>query len=182
MAENINFPYGLQPENKDCKWNPYAIAAAYATPLFVGDQVQMVAGGTVEKGAITAAALWIGVIVGFEGPNGGTSTHFPGTEAGWTALVTDGDQRYIIQEDSVGSTLTLADIGQNALVAAGAGGNTDNGLSSTMLDSSSIAVDATFPLIIVGFQDRIDNVAGDDYGNWIVVINTALLSGDKVGI
>ena len=66
----VSGPYGLVPV-KLLSGTPFAgvvrqykIASGYATAIFYGDAVKLVAGGTVERDAFSAAMTPIGVFMG----------------------------------------------------------------------------------------------------------------------
>jgi len=76
----VDAPYGLKPV-KLLSGVPYVgttrqygIASGYATSIFYGDAVKLVAGGTVERDTFDAAMTPIGV---FHGCNLHRSKHFP---------------------------------------------------------------------------------------------------------
>ncbi len=184
MADNVKFPFGLRPVDKDNKWVEEAIDPTYADLLYKGDRVVRVGSGTIEKASLADGALCCGVIVGFLCPNGGTENHYPGTAEGWKAMVcNDPMQVYEAQEDSDTVTLNTSAIGSNALIVAGTP-NDNAGLSGDMLDSSSAGTAGTegYPIKIIGFSHNVDNVAGNNYGVWKVILNNHELSGGKAGV
>ena len=67
------------------------------------------------------------------------------------------------------ATIT-ANVGLNGQFTTTAG-NTSTGASGMQLDSAGLATTATLPLKIVGFPNRPDNIPGDTYFSYHVMLN-----------
>ncbi len=166
---NANAPFGLMPvrDGASAPYNdgtdPYALLAADNTAVYRGDPV--VISGTADAMGVSSVTLATagagnrvtGVVVGFS-PNPGivaAGYRLGGNEV--HALVEHNpDAEYEIM---CSGNLAAADIGANANLIAGTGGNAYN-MSGWMLDSSSIATTATLQLRIVGLARRPDNEFG----------------------
>lgn len=157
--------------------NLYAIAAADATALFIGDPVVLdgsanAAGiATVTKAAATGPVL--GVITGFVPVNldpatgsmtaGSVVLDTPQYRAASTAryvFVEDSDDVIYEVEEATGSnasyTYLTADVGLNASHTTVAG-STTTGQSAAALDMSTKATTNTLPWKILGTVQRVDN-------------------------
>lgn len=191
---NLNTPQGLTPINDNgTPWSGqgrlYYVPSSVGTNIFVGDPLLVTGGsdayGVPSIGLATAGATHYvtGVMVGVaNGPAAGanaTSTvlqsstiYHPASTAGYILVCDDPNTLFTIQEDSVGGALSTTAASGNANLIAGSGGSTATGLSSWMLDSSSLDTDATFQLRIMQLLREPDNVIGD-YAKWVVRLNLA---------
>jgi hypothetical protein len=145
----VSGPYGLQPVNR-VDGMPYAgatrtytIASNYNTPIFNGDLVILVTGGTIEKFTGTDAGFPLGVFMGCEFTNAQgqrlNGQYYAGTSmANATAkIVVDDQAAYrvaVTDGSSVMSTATLAAIGSNMELVQGTG--------STTTGNSGVSVEA----------------------------------------
>lgn len=74
---------------------------------------------------------------------------------------------------AAGTPLTVTEIGLNAeLQTANVAGNTLTGISGMTLNNASELTTATLPVRIVEYEQKEDNVYGNDFGRWIVKLNT----------
>ena len=185
---NVNFAFGLRPVryiggapyNGAC--NTYIAPASYATNMFIGDPVVIT--GTSSAGTIGGAYSQInvatagatnqltGVIVGFE-PNPSVVSLGYGLASTLRKVYVADDPALLfeMQEDSVGGNIALASVGLNANLVSGTG-SIYTKRSGWMLDSSTVAADATFQLTLRSFVDRPDNdVATEANANALVSIN-----------
>jgi hypothetical protein len=98
-------------------------------------------------------------------------------------LCDDPDVMYSIQEDSVGGAIAIANAGySNGNLVAGAGGSTATGLSSWMLQSSSVASgNATYQVKVLGLTRGPDNAIGL-YARWNVMLNLSALQQGTAGL
>lgn len=148
------------------------IASGYATSIFSGDFVKMVAGGTVEKDTGTTTATPIGIFVGCEYTDPNTSqlvqsAYWPASTVASDAVakvVIDPNVTFIMEADEA---LVASDLGNNAAIVQTAG-STANGRSKNALDASSAATTSTLPLRIVAFYN---GTSGDDYPQVICKFN-----------
>jgi len=192
-------PYGLKAVNH-IGGTPYAgstrllpIASGYATNIFNGSIVSIVAAGTVEivvttgnGGAGDAAAFpagTIGVFVGctYSDPVTGNLTFSQYWPSGTVAsdaqayIVDDPDVVFMAQADAA---VTAVDLGQNTHLAAIQA--TDTG--STTTGNSTSAVTATtnttaaFAFRIVDFVDSPTSAVGDDFTDLLVKFNAGVHS------
>lgn len=185
---NANRPTGLSPirnvfsQEYNGGGNIYAVPAAYATALYIGDPVISVAAGG-NPGGVKYVALAaatgpiLGVIVGigrdagtYSNPGNTDITYRPAAaqSTDWYCLVVDDpNAEFEVQEVGTGTPLTAADIGLNTNLVLGAG----NGyVSGWMLDNATEAVGATLQCRILGLVQRLDNAVGQ-YAKWRVKIN-----------
>ena len=157
--------------------NMYAVAAADATALFVGDPVAL-DGGANAAGIATvakagASAQTLGVIVGilptkFDPVTGAmtagsisldTPQYRPASTAAYV-MVCDADDVIYEVEQTTGAnasyTFLVADVGLNVGHTTVAG-STVTGSSSAAVDMSLKATTATLPWKILGAVQRVDN-------------------------
>jgi hypothetical protein len=185
---NANSAFGLRPVrylggapyNGAC--NTYIAPASYATNMFIGDPVVItgvavagtVGGAYNQVNVATAGATnqITGVIVGFEPTPGIVSLGYGAASTLRKVYVCDDPAvLFEMQEDSVGGNIALASVGLNANLVSGTG-STYTKRSGWMLDSSTVASDATFQVVVRGFSDRPENdVATDTYAKALVSIN-----------
>ena len=182
-------PYGLRPINL-IGGQPYAgstrkikIASGYASNIFNGDVVSIVADGTIEQvvtngdDSTTFPAGTIGVFVGcsYTDATHGLmfSQHWPSGQVAADAkayVVDDPDALFMAQ---AAGAVTQADLGQNthlAAVQSTSTGSTQNGNSTSALDATT-GTTATWAFRIVDFVDGPTSTVGDDYTDLIVKFN-----------
>jgi hypothetical protein len=188
-------PYGLKAVNH-IGGTPYAgstrllpIASGYATNIYNGSVVAIVAAGTVEivtdlgNNADAFPAGVIGVFVGctYTDPNLGTivfSQNWP------TGTVASDAQAYIIDDPEVvfmaqaDGAVTQADLGQNtnfAAVQSTTTGDTTTGNSSSAV-SSTTATTSTIAFRIVDFVDSPTSTVGDAFTDLLLKFNAGIHS------
>ena len=191
-------PYGLKAVNH-IGGTPYAgstrllpIASGYATNIYNGSVVAIVAAGTVEivtdlgNNADAFPAGVIGVFVGctYTDPNAGTVVF----RQNWpTGTVADDAQAYIIDDPDVvfmaqaDGAVTQADLGQNtnfAAVQSTTTGDTTNGNSNSAV-SSTTATTATIAFRIVDFVDSPTSTVGDAFTDLLIKFNAGIHSYDN---
>jgi hypothetical protein len=184
---NVNSAFGLRPVrylgggsyNGAC--NTYVALASYATNMFIGDPVVVTgtsvagtSGGSYQVINVATAGATnqiTGVIVGF-GPTPSIVQNGYGLASTLREVYVADDPNLLfeIQEDSAGGDIALASAGLNANLVSGSG-STYTKKSGWMLDSSSVAADATFQLTVRNAIDRADNVTPDTYAKFLVSIN-----------
>lgn len=160
------------------QFNTYAVLAADATALFVGDLVKIT--GTADANGIASIAqaaagnAVIGAVVGFVPDY--ADLNRPGQYRTASTLryvmVADGpDIIFEAEADNGGAALAITDVGRSADILVGAG-STVTGQSGMQLDSSTAATNtSTFPLKIMGFAQRVDNEVGNSFSKVLVKIN-----------
>lgn len=163
-----------------------------STALAVGDPVVLSGTGNTATGVpeykrAAAAGPIDGVITGFLSDVGSDvlTRDFPrvvpavATAAGGVFCLVENDPEilYEIQEDSVGNSIDVTEIGLHANVNQAAPDSV-NGISGVELDSSSAAADTTGGLAvkIVGLAQAPDNALGTN-AIWEVVVNTSTWRG-----
>lgn len=199
MAYGTNAPQGLVPVKKldGSAWtgatNPYQIANAYATAIFRGDPVTILAAdGTLGVGV--AGATCVGVFWGVKFTDSTGRVRFenywpgnPGVLTGSVVealVIDDPNTVFTIQETSgtgtAGTPLALADRGLNANFLYTAG-STATGTSAVSLNNATEADTATLNLKILQLDPTPGNAIGA-FANWLVVINNHLYRGGVTGI
>ena len=199
MSYGTNAPNGFQPVKKldGSAWtgatNPYQIANAYATALFRGDPVTILAAdGTLGVGV--AGATCVGVFWGVKYTDSTGVVKFmnywpgnPGVLTGSTveALVIDDPSTvFSIQETNnlgaAGTPLALADRGLNINFLYTAG-STSTGSSAVSIDNATEAATSTLNCKILQLDPTPGNVVGA-FANWHVVLNNHLYNGGVTGL
>lgn len=152
---NPNAPFGAVPVNnrgKEIQATPYK--AKTSTQIFKGDFVTADAAGTVDVTAATEAILGV------------AAEYKAAADADRTILVYDDPD--LIFEIQCDGDLAAADVFLNADMAVGAGGA--NGISSHVLNSSSLLDTATLQLKVLGLHSVAENAYGS-YARALVKIN-----------
>ena len=183
-------PYGLKPVN-EIGGLPYAgstrqikIASGYASNIFYGQVVSIVAAGTVEVVTTVGSAAspfpagTIGVFVGCTYTNPTTSQltfsqYWPsGTAASDAMAYVVDDYNTLFQVQAAGS-LAQATLGANAVlnaVQSPSTGSTLSGNSNSAL-STSVAVTSGIAFRIVDFVESTTSTVGDAYTDVLVKFN-----------
>jgi len=181
-------PYGLKAVNL-VGGQPYAgstrqlkIASGYASNIFNGSVVSIVAAGTVEivsevgSNADAFPAGTVGVFVGCSYTDPSTkqklfSQYWPtGTVASDAVayVIDDPDVVFQIQADD---TLAQTALGINIPVVNPTAGSTTTGNSTMAADASAIAVTNTLAFKIIDFVDSTTSSVGDTYTDILVKFN-----------
>ncbi len=199
MANN-NAPFGLKPINLDgTTWSGQArliYIPSSQGALFIGDP--LIPLGTTDAygvpgfGIATAGATnrVAGSFLGnCNGPAGSgvtmlqsSTVYHTASTVGYGLLCDDPSVAYEMQEDSVGGAIAITTGGYaNGNMIAGAGGSTVTGMSSWMLDSSTVATgNATFQVKVLGLVRGPDNAIGT-YARWMVQLNLSALAQNTAG-
>lgn len=180
----VSAPYGFRPLNRldgasyAGATRTYKIAANYNVPIFFGDLVILVAGGTIEKFTGTDAGFPVGVFMGVNYTSSQSqplqAQYYPGTSVtnASAMVIVDSNVLYsvaVTTDASVMSTAALASIGSNMSVIQGAG-NTATGDSGVSVLAGSQATTATFPIRVVDVVAE-TATAADAFPELIVKIN-----------
>lgn len=196
---NVAAPYGFRPvqERNGSPWCGKTREVIFldtdATACFVGDLVKYT--GTqvtdpetgitysVVTKASAADTRLAGAVVGFQpalGPD--WISYKRANEQIRARIPVDRDVIYSVQEDGDASFLTDGAAEANIDFVAGTG-NTQTGLSTSALDSSTVNTTDTLPLRIISSEGNVvDNeVDGSNYVQWLVTINQDAYS-DKTGL
>lgn len=205
---NVNAPAGLTPINQNGQ--PFvgatmlvAFASGNSNNIFIGDPL-IPAGGCDAWGVpyVTIATAGatnkvLGSFLGItDGPAKGGNAAFTVTRdlpiyrqasiANYGLISVSADQLYAIQEDGVGGAIAAANAGfSNGNLIAGSGGSTVTGLSSWMLDSSTVGSgNATYQVKVLGLLRSPGNAFGasaTDLARYIVRLNLFALADGTVG-
>jgi len=166
----VNAPYGLRPINS-VDGKPYAgatrqlpIASTYNTPIYYGDIVALVDGGTIAVSGVTndsttsAANYTYGVFMGCQYVNGQSQTvqaqYYPGNAAATSAIayvVDDPMAAFKVAVTTSGGTVTTVTrsaIGTNVTALAGTPSSITGNSGQSILNTSP-AADATFPIRVI---------------------------------
>jgi len=183
---NTNGAFGLRPVRHlsgapySGQLTPYFVASDYATNMFIGDPV-VVTGASVTDGGVTRPVVAVatagatnqitGVCMGFVPNPSVVSLGYGAASTLRIALVADApDLLFEVQEDAVGGAIAIASIGLNCNLVSGAGSAYVK-KSGWMLDSNTVASDATYQVTIRGLMERDDNEPATDYAKYLVSIN-----------
>lgn len=184
----IDAPYGLKPINlvggqaNVGSIRQIPIASGYATAVFAGDLVTLVADGSVEKDAGTTTATPVGVFVGckYTDPNLGYelySQSYPGNVAAddiEAYVVDDPSMLFKVAVVSAGTTIGGVDrtaVGSNVALVQNAG-NAATGNSGVAVLQGSVATTATLPLRVVDVVK--DTMVGGVAQEVVVKINAGV--------
>ena len=192
---NDNYPRGLFPYGKILHKAYYRVNTAQ--DIFLGEPVTLLSTGYVVAGsAQTGMVALLGVAVGFAGPaRSGLATNDPFLDASdcapldaslpagdrYVLIADDPQQEYVIQADTGGSALTVADAGGACdLLYRGATGTVRAGDSSTgwanlELDRSAIVATTASCVQVLRLHDVVnsdgsENSASNNYEKWVVRI------------
>ena len=193
---NIDAAFGLRPIAKvgsapggTTGTTKYSIADNQSTAIFTGDPVKYKSDGTVEVAAACEASC--GVFMGcfYTDPTTSKPTfknYFPASLSPGDAIAfvaDDPDQMFVVQQDSVASSLSGANINENANLIFGSG-STTTGLSGVEIDSSSATSTATLQVrIVAGYETPSNTISTAAAGNnsvFVVKINNHQL-GSSTG-
>ena len=191
MANDDN-PRGLIPLDYPMS-SVHAYRITTGGDVFIGQAVDAVAAGYISAITMTGLQPTIGVVVGFLGPFGaGLATNDPfldvsditpptgGLSSGdrYALVLDDPQQQYLIQEDTGGTALTLAEVWSNFdLVFRGptgtvTNGNTDTGWANLELDASAIVQTSAGFAQVIRLHESVNsdgtrNAVGD-FAKWVV--------------
>lgn len=195
---NANRPTGFSPvkylngANWDSKGQIYSIDSSDTNTYCVGDPVKLTGTGSAGTGIpgvtrATAGATFVGIFMGggifapggpYVNPAALDSAVIPATKlVNYYCLVID-DPNVIFeaQEDGVGGTLAVTDIGNNVdMIAANVAANTR--VSGFMIDSSTTGTGTTVTWKILRLAPRIDNALGANAKWWVLPNNHSFRAG-----
>lgn len=167
------------------------------TVIMKGDAVALAGDARAASGAPTVTRLAsatgnpFGIVVGIAFEGVGDITNIPAVDNlntpvyrrastdTYLYVCVDPHMVYEVQYagTSVAAATITANVGQNGQFTLTAG-NTTTGASGMQLDSSGLNTTNTLPLKIVGFPARPDNVPGDTYFSYYVMLNKQQISVD----
>jgi hypothetical protein len=188
----VNAPYGFRPINS-VDGKPYAgatrqlpIASTYNTPIFYGDIVALVAGGTIAVSGVTndsttsAANYTYGVFMGCQYVNSQSQTvqaqYYPGNAAATSAIAYVVDDPMaafkvaVVYANSVVTTVNQSIVGVNMAIDQGTGDATTGNSGAGVLAASNAAGSAaTLPVRVVETVPGTETTAG--YVEVVVKLN-----------
>ena len=187
----VSAPYGLRPINS-VDGKPYAgatrqlpIASAYNTPIFYGDIVVVVDGGTIAKSGVTtdsttsAANYTYGVFMGCQYVNGQSQTvqaqYYPGTSVtDAVAYIVDDPMAAfkvaVVFANSVVTTVNQSIVGVNMAIDQGTGDTTTgNSGTGVLVPADNTGNAATLPVRAVEVVPATETSAG--YVEVVVKLN-----------
>lgn len=192
---NDSVPRGLYPLNFNIQ-QAHVYRVATGADIFLYMPVAIGATGYVARAEITTQnTVILGVAVGFAGTKkSGLATNDPFLDASdltpptpssdtgdrYVLVADDPNQEFLVQEDTGGTALAIADIGASAdLLYRGASGdvtngNVDSGWANLELDASTIAATTGGAVTVLRLHDAVntdgtENAVGD-YAKWVVRI------------
>ena len=140
-----------------------SIASAYSTNIFKGDVVARVNGGTIERIAVTTAAIPIGIFMGVSYTDATLGfvqrAYWPASQVASDAKAYVCDDPWAVFKIQANATLAATAVGTNAKMINTVG-STSIGVSKNELDASSVGTDNKFPLRIIDFLDE-DEIGSD---------------------
>jgi len=167
----VQFPFG------NYKKGMYKLTSA-AVATFIGQPMDLDANGGAVPAAITGTSPILGPVVGFLDtnkaglPSGMTSlsqgSYLPALTDAYVLIADDPDQEFMIQEDTGGSALTAAAVGNlGYFVPRTSSGSTVTGYSTVEFDRSSITATDSAHLLLLGIVDNTNSDGTpNDYGNY----------------
>ena len=167
----VDAPYGLQAINR-VDGLPYAgairqipIASTYNTPIYNGDIVNIVAGGTIAKSLVTSnvsantATTTAGVFVGVQYVNSQGQTvqgqYYPGNAAATSAIAYVVDDPMaafkvaVTLSNGAMSTVNQSIVGTNMAVVQGTGSNTTGDSAVSVFATSSQGNSNVLPFRVI---------------------------------
>ena len=154
------------------------IASGYATNIFYGDFVKLVAAGTVEKDAGTTTLTPVGIFMGCFYTDVGTGQ--PTFNQSWpTGTVAADAMAYVLDDpDCVfrmqgNGSLAQTTLGNNIAVVQTAG-STSIQRGRNSVNSATAATTNTLPLRILEFVDGPDSTVGDAFTDVLLTYNAGM--------
>lgn len=187
----VEKPYGFRPINR-IDGLPYAgatqqirIAGTYNDPIFFGDTVKVVAGGSIELSGATSTGTIVGVFMGVQYVNSQGQTvqaqYYPGTAVtdaiAYVVVDPFAEFRVALTTSGTPGTVTGANqtiVGANVATVYGTGStSTGNSGSSVIVPANGAGAADTLPFrVIAVVPDTVKIVSGVEiYPEVIVKIN-----------
>tara|TARA_Y100000816_G_scaffold192607_1_gene140497 strand:+ start:5301 stop:5888 length:588 start_codon:yes stop_codon:yes gene_type:complete len=174
-------PNGAEPINTLSASGSYTgkvrhikIASGYATGIFYGDFVKLVAAGTLEKAAVTTSVVagTVGIFVGCSYTDPSTSQltfnqQFPASTAASDIMAYVVDDPKLVFKMQADEAIAQTGLGNN-VSAVSTAGSTTIGRSKNALDGGSIATTNTLPLRILEFVEGPNSTVGDAFTDCLV--------------
>ena len=174
-------PNGAEPVNTLSASGSYSgkvrhikIASGYATAIFYGDFVKLVAAGTLEKAAVTTSVVagTVGIFVGCSYTDPSTSQmtfnqQFPASTAASDIMAYVVDDPKLVFKMQGDEAIAQTGLGNN-ISAVNTAGSTSIGRSKNALDGGSIATTNTLPLRVLEFVEGPNSTVGDAFTDCLV--------------
>ena len=174
-------PNGAEPINTLSASGSYTgkvrhikIASGYATGIFYGDFVKLVAAGTLEKAAVTTAVVagTVGIFVGCSYTDPSTSQltfnqQFPASTAASDIMGYVVDDPKLVFKMQADEAIAQTGLGNN-VSAVSTAGSTTIGRSKNALDGGSVATTNTLPLRVLEFVEGPNSTVGDAFTDCLV--------------
>lgn len=158
--------------------NKYYVSASNGTAIYVGGLVKLAGSADATgahasvTGAVATGDAVVGVVVGVVPVTQESTTYREASTERYVLVADDPNLLFEVQEDSVGSSLAVTNVGGTADLTGFTGGSTATGLSAIEIDSSTVTAsgDGSEDVLILGKADRPDNEIGAN-ANWLVRLN-----------
>ena len=174
-------PNGAEPVNTLSASGSYSgkvrhikIASGYATAIFYGDFVKLVAAGTLEKAAVTTSVVagTVGIFVGCSYTDPSTSQltfnqQFPASTAASDIMAYVVDDPKLVFKMQGDEAIAQTGLGNN-ISAVSTAGSTAMGRCKNALDGGSIATTNTLPLRVLEFVEGPNSTVGDAFTDCLV--------------
>ena len=174
-------PNGAEPVNTLSASGSYTgkvrhikIASGYATAIFYGDFVKLVAAGTLEKAAVTTSVVagTVGIFVGcsYTDPSTNQLTfnqQFPASTAASDIMAYVVDDPKLVFKMQADEAIAQTGLGNN-VSAVSTAGSTTIGRSKNALDGGSVATTNTLPLRVLEFVEGPNSTVGDAFTDCLV--------------
>lgn len=180
---NRDTPFGAVPLNHAggglVRNSEYPMASGYATSIYMGDFVKLVAAGVVERAAAGDELLGVFKGVRYKDSEGNyvIAKHWPASTTAteiYALVYDDPNTVFLMQHDSDGGNPAAADVGLMYDILATAGDSTFKE-SREEIDTSTGGT-ATAQLRQIGFYKTPDNEVGQ-HAKALVVINEHIYRG-----
>ena len=190
----IDKPYGFEPVNR-YDGIPYAgatlqlsIASSYNTPIYNGDSVKIVAGGTITLSGATTTGTIIGVFMGCQYTNSSGQTvqaqYYPGTSVtnaiAYVVVDASAEYKVAITTSGTAGTVTGANasiVGCNVAEVYGTGSaTTGNSGSSVILPANGAGSTDALPWRVIAVVPDTYNPLTSVYPEVLVKINNPQLT------
>ena len=174
-------PNGAEPVNTLSASGSYSgkvrhikIASGYATAIFYGDFVKLVAAGTAEKAAVATSVVagTVGIFVGCSYTDPSTSQltfnqQFPASTAASDIMAYVVDDPKLVFKMQADEAIAQTGLGNN-VSAVSTAGSTTIGRSKNALDGGSVATTNTLPLRVLEFVEGPNSTVGDAFTDCLV--------------
>jgi len=186
---NVASPRGLRVAGPLLGSHLYAVAATYATAMYIGDPVvQTGSGNQVVVATVGSTNAMCGAIIGIYDSNklpgiqastGERLNYKAASTAAYVLVADDPRQVFIAQTDS--GTYTVADCGANCSMASAAGSTVSGQSGWVIAAGTASSTGTTEQLRLIRQVERADNADGLANSDWYVFINYHQRNAGVVG-